>query len=84
MQWREFIKVLKKHKADYFYKNDVPNKLMGLIHALAVQLLAKGIIEFLVAHRTKVGTKELNEKHIVVALSIDFYAMDKWNGMTII
>ena len=84
MQWREFIKVLKKHKEDYFHKNDVPKQLMGPIHGLALQLLAKGIIELQVSDHTKVGTKELNDKHILVALSIDFYHMDKWESMSVI
>ena len=65
-------------------KNDVPVKLMGPIHALAMQLLAEDTIELQVTDCTKVGTKQLNDKHILVALSIDFYNIDRWDGMTVL
>ena len=82
LHWREFIKVLKVNKTDYFHEDDVPVKLMGPIHALAMQLLAKGIVQLKVSDRTKVGTKSLNDKDIIVALSPEFYDMDKWDGLT--
>ena len=53
-------------------------KLMGPIHALAMQLLAKGIMELKVSDRTKIGTKKMNDRDIIVALSSDFFDMKKW------
>ena len=82
MHWREFIKVLKVIKEDYFYEDDVPRKLMGHIHAFAMQLLAKGIVKLKVSDGTKVGTDKLNDKDIIVALSPDFFDMKRWDGMT--
>ena len=64
------------------FEDDVPVKLMGPIHALAMQLLAKVIVELKVSDRTKVGTKSLNDKDIMVALSPEFYDMEKWDGLT--
>ena len=72
MYWRDFVKALKVHKTDIFHKSDVPSTFIGPIHALAVQLLAKGIIKLIVSDGTKVGTKYLNDKHILVSLTADF------------
>ena len=57
LHWREFIKVLKVNKTADFHEDYVPVKLMGPIHALAMQLLAEGIIELKVSDHTKVRTK---------------------------
>ena len=47
--YKAFIKYLKIKKEDIFHENNVPNKLMGPIYTLALQLLAKGIIELKVS-----------------------------------
>ena len=69
LHWKEFIKVLKVRKTDISHESDMPSTFMGPIHALTMQLLAKGIIELKVPDRTKVGTNDLNDKHIVVSLT---------------
>ena len=43
-KFRAFIKALKAKKKDTFQVGHVPNKFMGPIHALVLQLVAKGII----------------------------------------
>ena len=67
--YKAFIKSLKIKKEDIFHPDDVPKKLMGPIHALALQLLAKGIIELKVSDQIKVGTDNLNDTHIIVDLA---------------
>ena len=57
----------------FFHKSDVPITPMGHIHALTMQLLAKGLIELKVSDCRKVGTKELNDKHIIVSSTPDFF-----------
>lgn len=54
-----FIKALKAKKEDIFHPSNVPNKKMGLIHALALQLLSKGIITIDVVDKTKIDTNKL-------------------------
>ena len=46
---------------------------MRLINALALQCLAEGIIELIVSDCTKVGTNNLNNEHILVLLTANFY-----------
>ena len=41
---------------------------MGPIHALALQLVAKGIIGIEVSDRTKIGTDKLKNDHFVISL----------------
>ena len=67
--YNEFIKLLKNNKQDIFHEDDVPGQFMGPIHALALQLYAKGIIRLAVSDSTKVGTDKLNNKHIVVLMA---------------
>ena len=64
---------------------------MGPIDALALQLLGKGIIAFDIADSTKVGTKELNDSHVILYLpnsidgdgtSLPAYTIDScWDGL---
>jgi hypothetical protein len=39
------IKFINAKREYIFNKNDVPNRVMGPIHALCLQLVAKGIID---------------------------------------
>ena len=64
----DFIKALKSKKEDIFHASNVPNKKMGPIHALALQLLSRGIISVDVVDRTKLGTDKLREEHLTVSL----------------
>ena len=92
--YKAFVKSLKIKKEDIFHADDVPSKLMGPIHALALQLLAKGIIELKVSDQTKVGTDNLNGTHIIVGLAnacnsegitmLDFCMEESWSGLSCI
>ena len=67
---------------------------MRPIHALALQLLAKGIIELKVSDQTKVGTDNLNDTHIIVGLTNacnsegimmpTFCMEESWSGLSYI
>ena len=67
---------------------------MGQIHALTLQLLARGIIELKVSHVTKVGTDTLNDSHVVIDLAniksstgivMPAYCVDEcWEGLNYI
>ena len=70
------MKVLQVHKMDIFHKSDVLGTSMGPIHALALQLLAKKT-----SNCTKVGTEDLNEKHILVSLTANFCEAENWEGI---
>ena len=90
----DFIKVLKAKKEDIFHASNVPNKRMGPIHALALQLLARGIISVDVVDRTKLGTDKLREEHLTVSLPnapdsdgcvFPAYTIPStWNGLNIV
>ena len=55
-----FLKTLKNNRQNLFYKDDVPKgKEMGQVHAVCLQLVARGIISLGVTDRTKVGTEKL-------------------------
>ena len=72
-QYKSFVKSLKENKTTIFHADNIPGTKMGPIHALVLQLLGKGIIAFDIADSTKVGTKELNDSHVIFYLptSID-------------
>ncbi|KAL7548847.1 hypothetical protein ACHAWF_015173 [Thalassiosira exigua] len=91
-KYDEFIKQIKKSKNEIFEPNDVPNKLMGPIHALCLQLLAKGIVDLGVSDEGKafIGTDKLEAKHIVVKGGVTktgqpaFMDDDNWTGLTLV
>ena len=55
-----FIKLMKENKALLFHDDDTPKRSIGQIHALALQLVAAGIVSFGIRNTTKVGTDKLN------------------------
>ncbi len=90
---KSFIKSLKAKKADIFHLEDVPKRLMGPIHGVALQLFAKGIIGLAVSDSTKIGAKDLNPKHVRVTLPVKkvnnatrpVYTIDSsWDGLNTI
>ena len=66
------IKFIKSNKKDIFHKNDIPHKMMGPIHALCLQLFAKGIIELGISDDKKnlIGKTDLSPLNVVVRLGI--------------
>ncbi|KAL7546584.1 hypothetical protein ACHAWF_009916 [Thalassiosira exigua] len=49
IEFKELLKRLRKEKDILFHTDDVPKKNMGQLHALCLQLVAKGIVELLLA-----------------------------------
>ena len=67
--YKDFIKSIKQKKEFIFHENNVPKKSMGPIHALLLQLVAKGIISVSISDVSKIGTDKLISKHVVICLS---------------
>ncbi|KAL7529160.1 hypothetical protein ACHAXR_002820 [Thalassiosira sp. AJA248-18] len=65
-KYKSFIQSIKAKKDEIFHPDDVPHKLMGPIHALALQMLAIGIIELHVSDTTKIGTDKLSDSHVLI------------------
>ncbi len=65
------IKSIKTNKKDIF-GGGVPTRVMSPIHALYLQLVAKGIIHLGICDNKKhcIGKKELNPKNVIVKLEI--------------
>ena len=90
----QFMKAMKGNKQLLFHADDVPKGTkMGQIHALALQLLANGIIGLVVEDQTKIGTDKLNQDHTGVTLlnaknghvMLPAYFVDScWKGMNIV
>ena len=66
---------------------------MGLIHALALQLIAKNIIALMVTDCTKIGTDKLRQENLVVTIpmaklghiTLPVFMFDSgWEGFDII
>jgi len=62
------LKLLKQNKTTIFYSDHVPKKKTGQFHALAIQLLAKGIIGLDIPDNNKAGTNKLTGEHIRITL----------------
>ena len=55
-----FLKTLKKARKNLFHKDDVPKgSSMSQMHAVCLQIVARGIISTNVTDHTKVGTEKL-------------------------
>jgi len=65
-----FLKALKGKKDKIFEIGSVSNKVAGLMHALAVQLLVKGIIEFTIdiSKLFNVGSNKLMATHVHIIM----------------
>jgi superfamily II DNA helicase RecQ len=62
---------LKKSKAEFFHEDHIPGDHDAApIHALALQLVAAGILEFDLNDKSKAGTKKLSEKNAILKLGI--------------
>ena len=91
---REFVKLMKANKGLIFHQNDVPGREMGQVHALFLQMIAKGIIQLKVDDKTKIGTVKVTRRDLSVACPIvkrmrirhthcyENYRMDEmWEGI---
>lgn len=89
--YKAVIKAIKENKAFIFHENHIPKTKMGPIHALVLQLLAKGILALGVLDMTKIGKKEFSAQHVSFTLPnatdgdgilMPAYMMDeRWAGM---
>ena len=55
-----------KNKTTIWHPEDRPRRNKELIHGLAFQLIAAGIVRFDVGDRTKIGSETLKNEHLVV------------------
>jgi len=90
----DVIKAMKEEKERLFHPEDVPNHLMFQIHALCLQLVAKGILAVSVkeASKEKIGTNKLTDKDLVISLpngvnsrdiTLPSYTIPEyWSGLT--
>ena len=83
---------MKAKKDVLLHKEDISSVLMGHIHAIALQLLSKGIILLGISDKTKIGDeKKLNDNHVIVTLPVSknargtpmlAYLIDEsWSGL---
>ena len=66
----KFVKLMKTNKGLIFHEDDVPGREMGQVHALCLQMIAKGIIELKVNNKTNIGTDEMTRGELSVACPI--------------
>ena len=64
----DFVKALKVDKDNIFHASDVPKDEMGPIHALVLQLIAKGIVALGISDSTKMGTAKLKDNDVMLYL----------------
>ncbi len=64
------IKFVKDRQKIFFHKHDQPTKGMGPIHALCLQLIATGILEFAIADGStkEIGKNDLNISNVVIKI----------------
>ena len=62
------MKMLKANKQSIFHTDNLPKTNMGQYHALALQLVAKGVIALDVTETSKIGTNKLSTDHIGIIL----------------
>ena len=88
------ISIVKSNKTTIFHDDDIPTSHVGPIHALCLQLLAKGIIKLAIAdeYTKHIGSFGLMQKHVVVRLGEEIdnsgilglvlLSDGVWNGLT--
>ena len=88
--YKSMVKMIKERKEYIFHQNDVPEVKMAPIHALVLQLLAKGILALGVLDTTKIGKKKSSAAHVSMTLptsmdgdiALPAYMIDSnWEGM---
>ena len=84
-------KFIKSNIDQTYHKNDVPNKMMGPIHTVCLQLVAKRIIELAISDdkRNLIGKKDLSPLNVIVRLGIDGHDPallndNAWEGLYVV
>jgi hypothetical protein len=86
----KFIKLLKDRRANYFAEGHVPDKRVGPIHGLAIQLLCNKFIVPYVdeKHLSLIGTDNLKSSHILLKAGTNdsgaILNQDVWDNMNCI
>ena len=65
---KELVKRLKLHKDSLFHQDDVPKERMGQLHALGLQLIAKGIVQLVPKDSSKIGTDKFSDGDVYLRL----------------
>ena len=68
--YTKFVKQIKEKKDIVYDKDSIPGDAAP-IHALCLQLLAKGIVKLNIENKSLIGTSNLEAKHIDVSLSTE-------------
>jgi hypothetical protein len=67
----DFVKIMKSNKELIFHRDDIPNKhQMSQIHAVALQMVAAGMIDLAVKDKTKVGTEAMSKANILIRTKV--------------
>ena len=66
--YKSMVKMIKERKEYIFHQNDVSEVKMVLIHALVLQLLARGILALGVLDMTKIGKQKFSAAHVSMTL----------------
>jgi len=89
----KFTKFVKDKRNDIFEEGQAPGKLVGPIHALCLQLIAKGLVELDIntSEKKYVGTDKLQSNHVVIRAGVTniagykemaMYNDSLWSGLT--
>ena len=71
MSVSDFVKMMKSNKELIFHQDDIPKRNeMSQLHAVALQMVAAGMIDFAVKDKTKVGTEALSKANIVIRTTV--------------
>ncbi|KAL7524738.1 hypothetical protein ACHAWF_002535 [Thalassiosira exigua] len=89
---KDFIRFIKSVKNEIYEPGESPDKVMGPIHALCLQLVANGIVDLSIAEaaRFNIGTNKLNADAVVLKLGVSSSGMpafmddSNWSGMTFV
>ena len=68
--YTKFVKQIKEKKDIVYDKDSIPGDAAP-IHALCLQLLAKGIVSLNIEHKSLIGTDKVEAKHVNVSLSTE-------------
>ena len=94
IEFKELLKRLRKEKDILFHTDDVPKKNMGQLHALCLQLVAKGIVELVPKDKSRIGSDKFSEGDVFIKLGngvnarglrMPAYMIDSyWEGLNLV
>jgi hypothetical protein len=67
----DFVKIMKSNKELIFHRDDIPKQQqMSQLYTIALQMIATGMIEFVVTDKTKVGTEAMTKANISIKTTV--------------